>query len=347
MLEYYNRVYSPVDTNLKSYILKVLKKCFLFNNVINFFRQKMDLPLSEASSLKDESTELRKEIDDVAECLEGITLADVEGDSIHINKLTEEDKQSHDGEKVEDKQSHDSEKVEDKQSHIGGKDEKNIEVTGKDEIAQVDKSIEENNAQLNKTDKSKLTDEKSNLEELLQTLQCPFTWKLEHRDNPEQILDRINEKINEIEEEISFQWCHFILTLALCYEYHRRKNIDSAFDELRKCEAIVNNSDCKETFYQSTRNALLHVVLACKCYLYLEKGDLDKVKMVLDKICKEEEMDNPCKAAIWGIKAAVSMEYGYEGTKVYYVIHHYSSSPVILRIKFSYINLHLSCVRII
>lgn len=165
-------------------------------------------------------------------------------------------------------------------------------------------------------------DDKSFLREQLNTLECPFTWKIQNGsvcETPESVIARTDEKIEEIEEESTFQWRKFTLTLITCYENFCKGNISVSWDKQRICENIFHPSDSKgmyESFFQATKDALSHVIYSCKCHLFFETGVLNEARQTLQKVCKYEEMDNPCKAAIWGIRAAVSMEYGYEGTKV-------------------------------
>jgi hypothetical protein len=164
-------------------------------------------------------------------------------------------------------------------------------------------------------------DDESLLREQLQMLQCPFTWKIQNEsthDTPDAIIQRINEKLEEIEESV-FQWREFTCTLVTCYEHFRKGDISASWDKQRRCETILNLSGPKgiyESFFQATKDALLHVVYSCKCHLFFETGVLNEARETLQTIHKYDEMDNPCKAAIWGIQAAVLMEYGYEGSKV-------------------------------
>jgi hypothetical protein len=169
-------------------------------------------------------------------------------------------------------------------------------------------------------------DDRSILKEQLNSLECPFTWKIKSlrlRDTPDITISRINEKVEEIEED-TFQWRKFILMLVLCYEHFCRGETAVSWAKQRICEQILDPSEPKgeyESFFNTTKNALFHVLYSCKCYLLLETGVLNEARNVLQKVYKFEEMDNQCKATIWGIRAAVTMEYGYEGTKVGYVVH--------------------------
>jgi hypothetical protein len=162
-------------------------------------------------------------------------------------------------------------------------------------------------------------DDGSLLQEQLKSLECPFTWKIQiTRDKPDFVISRINEKVEEIEED-AFPWRKFNLTLVLCYEHFRKGEHSASWAKQRICEQILDPSEPKgeyESFFHATKDALLHVVNSCKCHLLFETGVLNKARQILQKVHKFEEMDNQCKAAIWGIRAAVSMEYGYEGTKV-------------------------------
>jgi hypothetical protein len=180
-----------------------------------------------------------------------------------------------------------------------------------------------NHARETETQQSAATsDDESFLREQLKSLECPFTWKIQNEamhGHSDSIITRENEKIEEIAEEGAFQWRTFTLMLIICYESFRKGDASDSWDRLRKCETYLNHSDSKgtyESFFQTTKDALSHVVYACKCHLLFESGILNEARQTLQNVCKFEEMDNPCKAAIWGIQAAVSMEYGYEGTKV-------------------------------
>ena len=170
-------------------------------------------------------------------------------------------------------------------------------------------------------------DDRSVLREQLKSLECPFTWNLQNiivRDKPDFTISRINEKVEEIEED-EFQWRKFILMLVLCYQHFCRGESAVSWAKQRICEQILDPSEPKgeyESFFHATKNALLHVTNSCKCHLLFETGVLNEARNIFQKVCKFEEMDNPCKATIWGIRAAVSMEYGYEGTKVRFVVHY-------------------------
>jgi hypothetical protein len=169
-------------------------------------------------------------------------------------------------------------------------------------------------------------DDSSILKEHLKSLECPFTWNLKNlsvRDTPDFRISRINEKLEEIEED-AFQWRKFIMMLVLCYEHFCRGDTALSWAKQRMCEQILDPSEPKgeyESFFNTTKNALLHVMNSCKCHLLFETGVMNEARQTFQKVCKFEEMDNPCKATIWGIRASVSMEYGYEGTKVRYVVH--------------------------
>ena len=173
-------------------------------------------------------------------------------------------------------------------------------------------------------------DDRSILREQLKSLECPFTWNLKNLsvcDTPDFTITRINEKVEEIEED-AFQWRKFNLMLVLCYEHFCKGDTAVSWAKQRICEQILDPSEPKgeyESFFRATKNALLHVMNSCKCHLLFETGVLNEARHIFQKVCKFEEMDNPCKATIWGIRAAVSMEYGYEGTKVRYVVHQYLS----------------------
>jgi hypothetical protein len=165
-------------------------------------------------------------------------------------------------------------------------------------------------------------DDESFLREQLQSLECPFTWKIQserENDTSNSVITRVTEKIEEIAEEGAFPWRTFTLLLVICYENFRKGDTSESWDKQRACEKYLNPSDSRgtyESFLQATKDALFHVVYACKCHLLFESGILNEARQTLRNVCKFEEMDNSCKAAIWGIRAAVSMEFGYEGTKV-------------------------------
>jgi hypothetical protein len=168
-------------------------------------------------------------------------------------------------------------------------------------------------------------DDRSILREQLKSLECPFSWNLKDisvRDTPDFTISRLNEKIEEIEDD-TFQWRKFILMLVLCYEHFCRSDTAVSLAKQRICEQILDPSEHKgesESFFHATKNALLHVVNSCICHLLFETGVLNEARQIFQKVYKFEEMDNPCKATIWGIRAAVCMEYGLEGTKVRYVV---------------------------
>jgi hypothetical protein len=172
------------------------------------------------------------------------------------------------------------------------------------------------------TQQSAATTDESFLREKLKSLECPFTWKIQNEsvhETPDSVIARISEKMEEIAEEGAFRWRTFTSMLLICYENFRKGDNSVAWDKQRACETYLNSSDSKgayESFFQATKAALSHVVYACKCHLFFETGVLNEARRTLEKVCTFQEMDNPCKAAIWGIRAAVSMEYGYEGTKV-------------------------------
>ena len=211
------------------------------------------------------------------------------------------EKESENGEKVEENIGHDT-------SHS--------DELLKEKITVVEKDIVNDVTQPNEINEIDVKVKEKELRVIIELLECPFTMNLEYSDF---IFSKTFVKIKEIEGESSFCWRHFILTLVLCCVYYKKKDFDSAFVELRRCEAIINNPEPETKFgniFQTLRNALLHILLSCKCYLYLEKGDLKAVEEILNCICKVEEMDSHCKAAIWGVKAAVAMENGYEGNKV-------------------------------
>jgi hypothetical protein len=169
---------------------------------------------------------------------------------------------------------------------------------------------------------SATSDDESFFREHLQPLECPFNWKIKNgvmRQSHDSVITRTSEKLEEISEEGPFQWRSFILLLIICYECFCKGDISDSWAKQRACETYLKLSDSKghyESLFQAARDALSHVVYACKCHLFFKSGILSEVRKTLLNVCKYEDMDNPCKAAIWGIRGAVSMEYGYEGTKV-------------------------------
>jgi hypothetical protein len=175
---------------------------------------------------------------------------------------------------------------------------------------------------------SATNDEERFLREQFQSLECPFNWKITHYEvhGSHDLLTRISEKMEEISEEGPFHWRTFILLLVMCYECFCKGNISDSWAKQRDCETYLKPSGCiglYGSFFQATRDALSHVVYACKCHLFFKSGIVNEARQTLLNVCKYEDMDNPCKAAIWGIRASVAMEYGFEGTKVgnkYYCI---------------------------
>jgi hypothetical protein len=169
---------------------------------------------------------------------------------------------------------------------------------------------------------SATSDDESFLREQLQPLECPFNWKIKNgvmRNSHDSVIARVSEKLEEMSDEGPFQWRSFILLLVICYEYFCKGDTSDSWAKQRACETYLKPSDSKGLYgslFQATRDALSHVVYACKCHLFFKSGILSEAKKTLLNVCKYEDMDNPCKAAIWGIRGAVSMEYGYEGTKV-------------------------------
>jgi hypothetical protein len=108
-------------------------------------------------------------------------------------------------------------------------------------------------------------DDRSILKEQLMLLECPFTWNLENlslRDTPDFRISRINEKVEEMEED-AFQWRKFIMMLVLCYEHFCRGDTAVSWAKQRICEQILDPSEPKgeyESFFNTTKNALLHVM---------------------------------------------------------------------------------------
>ncbi|XP_069673976.1 uncharacterized protein [Periplaneta americana] len=155
----------------------------------------------------------------------------------------------------------------------------------------------------------------------LQFLQCPFNWVNEDRnvkDTSDTIINRTLEKLEEIEEEGAFPWRTFTLTLLICYEYYCKNSYAESLEKQKICEKIITSKDSKgsyENFFQSTKDALRHVISSCKCHIYFATGRKSEVKQLLQSVQKFADMDSACKAAVWGIRAAVAMEYGYEGNK--------------------------------
>ncbi|XP_069673874.1 uncharacterized protein [Periplaneta americana] len=160
--------------------------------------------------------------------------------------------------------------------------------------------------------------DENHLMEMLKSLECPFNWLQEYEKKK---ISRIQEKLEEMEDEELFPWRKFNLRLILSYEYCREKSYSESLETLQFCEKIITSKDHKgiyENLYQDTKDALCYIIKSCKCHLYFAKKCLNEVKQILPGICKYEEMNNKCKAAIWGVRAIVMMEYGPEATKSSY-----------------------------
>ncbi|XP_069673933.1 uncharacterized protein [Periplaneta americana] len=162
-------------------------------------------------------------------------------------------------------------------------------------------------------------DNKNTLFKEIKLLECPINWAEEQpiEEDPDTIIYIKLEKIEEIEEEREFPWSTFNMKLVLCHQYCRKESYSKALEALKFCEEVITCTDSKgiyEDFYNATKNGLFHVVLSSKCYICFKMGRLSEVKQLLGRIDKYESMDNACKAAIWGVRGAVSMECGYEGT---------------------------------
>ncbi|PSN53006.1 hypothetical protein C0J52_01137 [Blattella germanica] len=190
-----------------------------------------------------------------------------------------------------------------------------------DDNSRIKENIEENkteNEVQNKNVGDAIDNDKfESLKQRVDSLESPFIWNLK-RETQVDIISKTIEKMKEVKDDDMFQWRHFTLSLILCFEYYRQGEISTAWEKLCECEKTINSIDSKgmyEEFYQSTMDALLHVVLASKCHLLIKEGKLSELEGVLEKIVKADNMDQSCRAALCGIKAAVSMEYGHEGTK--------------------------------
>ncbi|XP_067000578.2 uncharacterized protein [Anabrus simplex] len=160
-------------------------------------------------------------------------------------------------------------------------------------------------------------DEAKDLVTSLKSLECPFTWKPTVELPVDTLINKIEQKIEDIaeDEEGGFLWRTFVLNLVLCYEYYRKGSVDIALSKLNKMENILRKG--KENSASNSCSIAIggveHIHLSCSCFLKLQKSD--NVESVFHKIDPFSNMNDRNKASIWGTRAAVYMEYGYNGTK--------------------------------
>nr|CAD7442274.1 unnamed protein product [Timema bartmani] len=152
----------------------------------------------------------------------------------------------------------------------------------------------------------------------VESLQGPFTWDiLETLENSTvKTISMFEDKQLNTEDEDTFQWCKFVLNLVLSYEYYHNSELTKSMGKLLDNERLLSTFTSKgvlEMFYQTTKEALYHVVYASLAYLHLNFHDVSATKNMLSRVTREEDMDNRCKAALSGTHAAFLMEYGYSG----------------------------------
>ncbi|XP_069673792.1 uncharacterized protein [Periplaneta americana] len=192
--------------------------------------------------------------------------------------------------------------------------------TSSDSLDLSDLSMPESTVEVTDGLRSVILNDEQTLKKELNSLECPFTWT-DYRSKGlkrEWSIDSKLRKIDENQEDKEFPWYTFNLNVLLCYEYCRKKSYSEALKALTFCEELITSTDSKgiyENLYQSTKDALFHVVLSSKCHVYFAMGQLNEMTHLLKQVCSYKEMGDASKAAIWGIRALVAMEYGYNGTK--------------------------------
>ncbi|XP_063240187.1 uncharacterized protein LOC134541002 [Bacillus rossius redtenbacheri] len=168
--------------------------------------------------------------------------------------------------------------------------------------------------------------EEARLWEALKALHCPFTWddvlEIQREDKGtdkcKARLSQIEEKLEEIAEPDSFQYRKLVLNVVLVYERFADGDPGGALAVQRETEALLSSwspraGDALGRLVEGSGDALRHVVLACRAHLQFRSRVLREAGRTLAGIVPFERLDDPCRAAVSGLRAAVLMEFGYRG----------------------------------
>ncbi|GLH10945.1 Uncharacterized protein GBIM_15822 [Gryllus bimaculatus] len=149
-------------------------------------------------------------------------------------------------------------------------------------------------------------------------LECPFTWKFDCKCDVPDIVDRIEGKLDEMDDddEELIPWKSFVLNLILCYEYSKNGDLGDAEEKQSILDEILEKSlDESGSSGPVIGLGLKHISLACKCFLLHASQLYDEVDNTLTEIVPFEDLKNKDKASVISMKGACFAEFGYSGIR--------------------------------
>lgn len=169
-----------------------------------------------------------------------------------------------------------------------------------------------------------MVEETDQLRNQLRLLEIPFNWNLyqvgPHGDN---VIERLEEKDEELVDNLEFKFRSFVLQVLLSYEYcnsankldeiGKNKNYLSALQKLKDCESVLHQhkvNNCAEPIFNVTYEPLLTIIFGSKAYVMMECGMILEAKEALKLYYSQQITEKTHKAALFGIKASMMMEYG-------------------------------------
>lgn len=156
------------------------------------------------------------------------------------------------------------------------------------------------------------------LYEDLKTLECPFDWGFpEYIFSTKEVIEtkmqNLDNKINSETEKLlshEFQWRKFVFTTSLSFYYFKVDKKDQAWQTVEKAYAIIDAEGIRDSFYESIKASLFHIILAMKARYYFDDGEYFNAQEVVQMIKRRESMSNIEKAGLLGLKVSIFNEYG-------------------------------------
>ncbi|KAI5700603.1 hypothetical protein M8J76_002030 [Diaphorina citri] len=119
-------------------------------------------------------------------------------------------------------------------------------------------------------------------------------------------------KEKENPKEGAFKWRMYVNSAALSFYSFKRENMKQAWEAIEKSQATLDDKNIKDSFFESIKSSLYHVLLAMKGRFYFEEEDYVNAQKLADKIKTQKSMNNIEKAGLLGIKASIFNEFGTE-----------------------------------
>ncbi|XP_065221697.1 uncharacterized protein LOC135846506 [Planococcus citri] len=136
---------------------------------------------------------------------------------------------------------------------------------------------------------------------------------------PNDMVNRIKDKLTEVAEDELFKSKTVILKLILAHEYTFEENAEKALEYLNDLEEeveVLKETGCDEYFFKSVHQAFINIVRTCQMYVFIKISDSKSARAIMPSIISYSDLDDANKASVHGIRSMIFMEYGLYGHKM-------------------------------